>query len=141
MTRIYRTTDRIPVKVDTLTVTISPLSFDQKTELQSIMMQATKDPLFAVRGARLAIKYAVKDVQGLEDADGPYKVTLGEDGNLTDACVDDLLNTEENPKLITLCSTLIAGVPKQVIDPMTKKPMDGISFPEGPKLPKQKARK
>lgn len=139
MARIYRLTDRIPVKIDGITVTISPLSFDQKIELQSLMLQAKADPMFAVKGARLAIKYAVKGIEGLEDSSGQPYIVLVENGQLSDECVDDLLNLQENSKIITLCSQLINGVPRVVIDPSTGKQMDGISFETT--APKGKARK
>jgi hypothetical protein len=142
MARIYRTSDRIPVKIDDITVVIAPLSFAQKTELQSIMLQAKDDPLFAVRGARLAIKYAVKDVKGVEDMTGAdYVPFMDGEGNLSDDDVDALLNLEENGKIITLCSQLIGGVPRGVVDPTTGKPMKGVSIvlPEPGKKSKARA--
>jgi hypothetical protein len=136
MVKIFRTSDRIPVKIDDVTITVAPLSFDQKTELQTVMMSASKEPMNAVRGARLAIKFAVKAVAGIEDMDGnSYKVELGEDGLLTDACVDELLNMEETPRLIAVCSQMIGGVPKGIVDPSTGKAMPGVSV-ELPKKPK-----
>ncbi len=136
MTRIFRTTDRIPVKIDDITIMISPLSF-----VQTIMMQAKSDPMFAVKGARLAIKYAVKSVQGVELMDGtPFIVTTDDDGNLSDDDVDALLNMEENGKLITLCSQLIGGVPREVMDPSTGQPMKGVSIQVPAPAKKQKAR-
>ncbi len=140
MARIFRTSDRIPVKIDTITVTIAPLSFDQKTELQTIMMQASADPMYAVKGARLAIKYAVKDITGVETLDGTkYAPEFDGTGNLSDAGVDDLLNMEETAKLIAVCSQLISGIPRAVIDPANGKPMKGVSV-ELPTSPKAKAR-
>ncbi len=105
------------------------------------MMQARQDSLHAVKGARLAVKYAVKSVEGLEDMQGnPYVAETGPDGNLTDACVDDLLNTVETGKMITACSQLISGVPLAIIDPSTGKPLEGVSI-ELPPARKPKARK
>jgi hypothetical protein len=141
MAKIFRTSDRIPVKIDTITVTVAPLTFDQKTELQTVMLSASKDPMNAVRGARLAVKYAVKKVDGLEDMDGVrYDVELGEDGLLTDDSVDTLLNMQEYPKLIAVCSQLISGIPQGIVDPSTGKAMAGVSM-ELVRNPKPKARK
>ncbi len=141
MARIYRTSDRIPVKVDDITVTIAPLTFAQKTELQTIMLSAAKDPMNAVKGARLAIKFAVKSVAGLEDVNGDkYEVALDSEGLLTDECVDELLNLQEQPKLIALCTQLIGGMPKGIMDPSTGKDMVGVSFETTPKG-KPRARK
>lgn len=139
MAKIYRITDRIPIKIDTLSISISPLTFDQKTELQTIMMAAAKDPMHAMTGARLAVKYAVKSVSGIEDLDGnDYQVDLEDDGTLTTESVDALFNMEETAKIIAVCSQLIAGVPKVIMDPTTKAPMVGVSI-DMPK--KSKARK
>ncbi len=140
MARIYRLSDRIPIKIDSITITVSPLSFDQKTELQSIMMQARQDPMYAVKGARLAIKYAVKSVSGIEDMHGEnYQPSFEETGILTDESVDDLMNLEENSKLIAVCAQLIAGVPRGITDPSTGEPMKGVKIELTP--PKPKARK
>ena len=137
MARIFRTSDRIPVKIGAeLTITISPLSFAQKTELQSVMMQAVQDPMRAVKGASLAIKYSVKGVSGVETLDGTSWQPKFEGDVLADESVDDLMNLEESGKIVTLCTQLIAGVPVNgVIDPQTKKKMEGITF-ELPKKPK-----
>ena len=141
MSRIFRASDRIPVKIDDIVITIAPLTFNQKIELQAIMMSAGKDPLNALKGARQAVKYAVKAVSGIKDMDGnEYNVAMGEDGLITDDCVDELLNLQEQPKLIALCSQLIAGVPKEVIDPMTRTAMKGITVEPAP-AKKPKARK
>ncbi len=143
MARLYRTSDRIPFKLGSdLTVTISPLSFAQKTELQSMMLEAMKDPMRAVKGANLAIKMAVKKVEGIETIDGkPWEPTFDEQGNLSDESVSDLMNLEENPKLIALCTQLVASVPVDgVIDPSTKKRMDGVTCMLEPQGKKPKAR-
>ncbi len=141
MSRIFRASDRIPVQIDDITVTIAPLTFNQKIELQSIMISAGKEPLNALKGARLAVKYAVKAVAGIKDMGGnEYKVAMGDDGLITDECVDELLNLQEQPKLIALCSQLIAGVPKEIMDPSTQQPMKGVTVEAAP-AKKPKARK
>lgn len=137
MSKIYRASDRIPVQIDDITVVIAPLTFNQKSELQSIMLSAKSDPMNAVKGARLAIKFAVKEVRGLEDIDGKeYKITTDDSGLISDESVDDLLNIQEQPKLIALCTQLIAGMPKGIIDPATHEPMKGVSFESKAKKPK-----
>ena len=141
MARIFRTSDRIPVKIGDLSIIVSPLSFAQKTELQTIMLSAANDPMRAVKGAAMAIRFAVKGVTGVETMDGePWTPTFDADGLLSEESCDELLNLEENPKLIALCTQLVAGVPVNgVLDPHTRKPMDGITL-ELPKVKKAKAR-
>ncbi len=141
MARIFRTSDKIPVKIGDITLTISPMSLAQKTELQSVMLSAKTDPMRAVKGAGLAIRFAVKGVTGVECMDGsPWTPTFGDDGILTEDSCDELLNLEESPKLIALCTQLVAGVPVNgVIDPQTGKAMQGITL-ELPKAKKKTAR-
>lgn len=141
MARIFRPSDKIPVKIGDITITISPMTLAHKTELQSIMLSAKTDPMRAVKGAGLAIRFAVKGVSGVECMDGtPWEPQFDSDGSLTETSCDELLNLEESPKLIALCTQLVAGVPVNgVIDPSTGKPMEGITV-ELPKVKKTKAR-
>lgn len=126
MSKIYRTTDVIPVKVDSLVVGISPLTFEQKMQVQSQVLKGGTDA--AMRGAKLALQSAIKSIKGLEDASGKaYEIDI-KDGKLTDECWEDLQNIEETPKLITVCLALINGVPKEFVDPETKKKIPGVSF-------------
>lgn len=117
--RIYKTTDRIKLEIgEGLIVTISPLNRAQKQEIQSLLMNTTR----MVEGASLAVKYAVKDIQGLEDENGePYRLEF-EGGALTEKCIDDLLNLEVSSQLQTVCVNLLNGVSKDL--------PQGVSFVE-----------
>lgn len=128
MARIYRTTDRIPVKVDDVTVLISPLTFEQKSEVQEAMMGfANGDVKAATRGVVLSIKYALKGIEGVEDADGkPYELSL-ENGCLTDEAVSDMLNLHCTEKLAIVCSSLLNGVPTGFKD-NDGNPIKGVEF-------------
>ena len=126
--KIYRLSDRIPLLIDDITVTISPLSFQEKTEIQSLMLSATDDPMKTMVAARLAIKYAVKDIQGLSYADGTDFAIVSENGTMSDNSVDELLNIPLSHKLIAVCSQLIAGIPSGFSDPVTGKKLAGVSF-------------
>lgn len=124
MSRIYRTTDRIPLQIDDLKIKIAPLSSHQKMEIQQTMLdgQAQKSVEKITSGVLLALKYGLKEISGLEDSDGnPYKLQFDEAGMLTDACLDDILNLEQKDKLILVCSTLANGVPSEFKLP-------GVSF-------------
>ena len=108
MAKIFRLSDRIPLDFGGgLVVTISPLSRQQKQEIQSLLLSTDR----MVEGASLAIKYAVKDIQGVEDADdNAYELQKDDAGHLTDECVEDLLNMQQSTKLSTICVNLLSGV-------------------------------
>lgn len=130
MSRIYKTTDRVKVKVDDLTFSISPLSYAQKSEIQSKLYKAVNDQdmLAAQDAAVLSIKYAVKSVKGLTDGnDEPYQLEM-ENNQLTQQCIDDLLNIEQNTKLAAVCTSLVHGISTEIVDPNTGEKLEGVSF-------------
>lgn len=124
MAKIYRTSDRIPVKIADMRVVISPLSFQQKAELSATITE--KSPAEA---ARLSIKMAVKELHGVESMDGePYGLQFDDTGVLSDSCVDDLMNMEHTAELITVALSLLNGIPQSFIDPSTGKPLEGVEI-------------
>lgn len=128
MARIYRTTDRITLKVDDLEIKVSPLSYHQKSDVQRLLSEGLKknDEIKMNEGLILAIRHSLKSIKGLEDVDGNEYKLESEDGMLTEACVADLLNIEASPKLITICSQILNGIPKDFN-------IEGVSFTEGKK--------
>lgn len=118
MARIYKTTDRLPVKIQDITFKISPLSFQQRAEVQAELMEAAKgDMNKAVQASFKAVKYSVKDVSGVDTFDGtPYVLSFESDGTLTDDCVSDLLNLEMFTELSMVAISLVRGVPDKIVD-------------------------
>jgi hypothetical protein len=115
MARVYKLTDRITIKVDDITIKIAPLSLDQKNEIQNeFLLGRTKgSPKHLTNGTVLSLKYALKDIQGLEDADGkPYSLEFDSNA-LTDSCVQDLMNLDLAEKLAVICATMTKGVPQK----------------------------
>lgn len=126
MAVIYRTTDRIKVKVDDITVVLAPLSYKQKCDVQSAV--TTKSITGAMDGAALAVRYSLKEISGVKYADGSeYKLKI-EDDKVSEECMDELFNLEQATKLTIVCLNLIQGVPKSFTDPETGKPLDGVSI-------------
>lgn len=125
MSKIYRCSDRLPVMIGDIEFKISPLSFQQRSEIQTHLSKANNgDMNEAMVGSFIAIKYAVKEVKGIESFDGKkYKLAFDdkEERSLTDECVNDLMNLECFPKISTMSVSLINGVPD-------KSPMDGITL-------------
>lgn len=129
MSTVYKTTDRVKVKIDNLVFEISPLSYERKCEIQSLLIQGNADSLMA--GTKLAVQYGVKSVKGLKNIDGSeYSIEL-EDNKLSDSCIDDLLNLDQNTKITSVCGALLEGIPKQIIDPSTGEPMKGVRIDAG----------
>jgi len=126
--KIRKTTEKIPVKVGELTFKISPLTFEQKCEIQNVLMAGTA--ISVLKASKLSIKYAVKDIEGLENSDGSkYEVKFDEVG-LADETVDDLSNTEISDSLNYMCISLLNGLPRRFEHPVTKEPLKGVSFVE-----------
>lgn len=124
--KIYKVTDKIPVKIDTLEFKISPLQHIQKTNIQREILKAEQgDPFALMDAAKLAIKYAVKEVKGITDQDDNEYVLEFENGELTENCVDDLLNADQEQKLSLVCMGLVKGIPTAPVD-QNGKPIKGI---------------
>ena len=114
MAKIYKASDRVEVKIGDITVKIAPLTLLQKNEVQRLMLDGQKasDILKLNDSILLAIRYCLKDIQGVKDSDeNDYQLEF--DSNmLTENCVNDLMNMEESQNLIKVASTFIAGIPK-----------------------------
>lgn len=114
MAKIYKTTDRITVKIGDLQVKISPLSLDQKNEIQSLMLEGQKKNSIPIltESTLLAVRMCVKEISGLKNSDDTdYKLEF-EDGKLTNACISDLMNMEESVNLQKVCAAFITSIPK-----------------------------
>lgn len=128
MAKIYRTTDRISLQVGELKVIISPLTTHQKSAVEDAV-DGTSAGLMSA--ARLAIKFAVKSIDGLTDAkDKKYTVELDENNEVTDSSIDDIFNIHETPRISAIAMNLINGVPSRFFDAMTGKPLEGVEFIE-----------
>lgn len=126
--RIYKVSDRVPVKIDDIEVKISPLTFQQKANVQAELLKAQDgNPLAVMAATRLALKYAVKEISGVENEDGsPYQVEL-ENGELSEESVDNLLNLDPSQRIELVCMTLLQGRPSVPVD-AEGKPLKGIKI-------------
>jgi hypothetical protein len=125
--KIYKRSDRLTVKIDDVTLKLAPLSIHQKVEIQTAMFNGrTKADLSeATRGVVLSLKYSVKGVEGIEDADGNAYQLQFEGDALTDACADDLMNLEITQRLSMVCAGMLNGIPSEFTDQYGNK-MDGV---------------
>ena len=130
MSTIYRLKDKIKVKIDDLKIKVSPLSYSQKMEVQDEMTKAVveKDMKYAMSGTIKAIKYSLKSIKGLTTPDGEEYELEFENNQVTDECIDDLLNIQYSQKLAAVCTSLVSGIGQEIVDPSTGEVMEGISF-------------
>lgn len=126
MAKIYKTSDKIKVKVDDLIITLSPLTYHQKSMVQAQILE--KGEFGAMDSTRLAVKYALKDIEGIENMDGSkYELEIDE-GIVSDETIDDLFNLEQSTKMSLVCISLLNGIPKEFVNPQTNEPLDGVSY-------------
>jgi len=137
--KIYRKTDKISIDIDDVTIKVSPLTYEHKVIVQDQMLQAaTGDVKAGLEGAKLAIKYSLKELSGAELADGtPYELEL-ENGVLSDDCVEDLTNSGMNTKLTLVCISLLTGIRDEFTDPQTGKKLAGVAFTKNSKRAQKK---
>lgn len=134
--RIYKITDKIEYKLGELSIKISPLSVEDKNILTGLMFkgQAKQDIAALMEGSLYALQCAIKEISGLENADGSeYVLQFDDNGKLTKECASELLNIDQDSKLISLCSSFINGVPSKL--------PEGISLVETKKPKNMKAQK
>jgi hypothetical protein len=124
--KIRKTTEKISVQVGELVFKITPLTFEQKCEIQTVLAAGTTTAI--LKASKLAMKFSVKEIVGLENCDGSeYQVTF-DDVGLSDEVINDLGNSEVSDRLNYMCISLLNGIPKQFENPITKQPLDGVSF-------------
>lgn len=140
MSIIYRTTDRIPIKIHDITVKISPLSMQQKNEILALMIEGQKanDMVKLSQATMLALRFSLKSVEGIQDAEGNEYNLEFENGILTEQCTDDMLNMNQSAALTQVCAAIINGVPSQFVDGKGQ-PLEGVSFVQDTKKKSKKA--
>ena len=126
MAKIYRISDRIRVKIEGLEFILGPLTFDQKSEIQALAASGEFEK--SLQSAKLAVKYGLKDVHGLEDANGNnYELQTDEAGVSNDS-LNEILNLTQNEKIQMACLGLLQGVPSQFTNPFTGEKLEGVSI-------------
>lgn len=139
--KVYGPKDRIKVKLispdkETLGFILSPLTAKQKGEVAACLSMRGGD---AVQDrwemVRLALKYSLKAIEGIEDADGnPIQLSLGDDGGLTDESMDTVVNIPDMDLAYTAALQLASGTTAgQIINPSTGNPFDNVEVVINPK--------
>jgi hypothetical protein len=103
--RIFRLSDRIPARIGEVTFWLSPLSYEQRIQLLSAKrMEGGVEVDDNAMRARLAMKFAIKDVDGVTCADGsPYAPAKDADGTISLQAVDELASLPIADKAVAAC--------------------------------------
>jgi hypothetical protein len=112
-------------------VSLAPLSLHQKSEVQRLTYEGIRsgNTTLTQDGLLLALKASLKDIEGIEQADGsPYKLSFGEDKLLTDECLEDLCNISFHEKLILICTSLVRGIPDQEFKDEKGNKIEGVDI-------------
>ena len=126
--KILRLTDRVNLRIGDVTFVIAPLNHFQKIELSNCTtIKNGEDHYDLLRAQALYLKYAIKDVSGIEDYEGnEYKLEFNND-ELTDDCVSEILSLDQRSTLTTCAWQLLNGI-KELIDPVTGDKLDGVEL-------------
>ena len=125
---IYPINYRIPVKLGTVTVWISPLSWGHKQEILNCKkLEGGVEVDDAMKRVFLTLKYSMKSVDGLTNPDGsPYVLTLDTAGNASEDAISDLMQMDGFATLIKICATLMGEIKDLEVDGVKVTVKDGL---------------
>ncbi len=116
---------------------LSPLSANQKAQVTALVtMKAGQLMQDSLAMSILAIKLAVKGVDGLENADGtPYQLVFDSKGMLDEATVSDLMNLDRAAEVMITASMHLVndGVPSVLRNRATGQVMSNVEVIQNPK--------
>lgn len=76
----------------------------------------------------MACKFAIKEVSGIvNEDDSEFKLEFDEKGVSTES-LNTLLTLELSQELLTTCQTFIQGIPKEILNPTTKKKFENVEI-------------
>ncbi len=127
--KVYRTTDKIKVKIGETVFHLSPFSQEQKLELmQNFSNNGGEKVENLAKFTFMACKFAIKAIEGMTyEDDTPYVLEFDEKG-VSDKCLGELMNTEISMPLITACQSFLRGVPKEILDPATGEKLKDVEI-------------
>jgi len=127
--KVYKMSDRIKVKIEDITLHISPLNLEQKADIGNDLVdfQVTKDVRSYSKAIVKAVCFALKDIEGVEDSDGQFKLRFDENGNVDIEDVELLLNSDLSDKIGASCMAFINSIPKEIRGE-DGKPLEGVEI-------------
>lgn len=139
MSIIYRKTDLIKLQIGDLIFSLKPLSYLERTEIMGCLVNNEGEVVEnAAKATFLAIRYTIRKIDGATLSDGSkYELEFNEAGNISDECIDDLLNIDTDGKLGLAITNFLKGIPSKLIDPNTNKELKGVKIILGKGVPKK----
>lgn len=131
MAILFKSSDRVKLTMGEITLTLSPLTYGQKINGATLPTSQSggKQRVNMALLAHLMVKYSVKGIKGVDNADGSeYKLAFEEiefdgvskkkkESVLTDECADELIEgLLIKPSLSTIAYQLINGIPDYITD-------------------------
>ena len=118
---IYKSTDRIPVKVGEITFWVSPLTYGQKIQIaESTKLKGGVEVQDNYQVAFKTIKFSVKSVEGFKDSCGDdYSPTFDADGCLSDDSTSDIMNLDSAKYIVSACASLMNEIKGYELDGVT----------------------
>lgn len=110
--KIYKSSDRIPVRLGSITFWLSPMLWRHKTEIIGLtQLSGGTEKVDGNKVAFLTVKYSLKSVDGLQCADGtPYELEIDSEGIPTDDAVSELFQLDNVERLVVVASTWISKI-------------------------------
>jgi len=127
MARILKMSDRIKMKIDDITFTLAPFSYEQKMEMSDCTKIVAGEEIIDVfKTKTLMLKYGLKGIDGV----GDYRLAFDSEGNLSNECISEILYIEQSAKMLQACYEIHNGVPKD-----NKLLTQGVALEIVPQLP------
>jgi hypothetical protein len=126
MTILYMPDEKVPLRIDDLTVQVQQLTMAQKATIIEKLTQAN-NPMALVDASRLAVKYGVKGLEGVTLSNGtPYRIEF-EGEILSDKSVEAILCLPQSDKIQGACFALLKGIANPLVD-ANGKPIPGVEI-------------
>jgi len=117
------------IKIDDISFKVAPLTYAQKLEVQGMLTKKNGTDIDNIaKTTKSLIEMSLKDVKGLTYPDGEEFRLDFDGGKITEPCFDELMNLSLSTKLTIALMQLVQGIPKEIIDTATGKPLKGVSI-------------
>lgn len=109
--KILRLKDRVKVKLEELEFKVAPISYQNQVEIDGCKKIVAGEEVDDFgKKVFLMLKYGLKDITGLELHNGkPYKVTLDDDGNISDECINEIIVMPLRDNIVNAIYKTMAG--------------------------------
>jgi hypothetical protein len=133
MTILYMPDEKVPLKVEDVTIWVTQLTMAQKAAV--IDKLSSGSPLSLLEASSMAVKYAVKGIEGVFLSSGKPFTPEFEGSHLADSSVEAILCLPQTEKIQAACFSLLRGLSNPLMD-ANGKPIPGVSIVESkPKKP------